>query len=181
MNESSADLRRIALVPIISTPGTDMGLGELGRMLEPRLGVSCFVDLPLRLDPEWFDADRDQFGSNQIIDALVERFNVACYDPGEVWMLGVTDADLHADGRNFVFGEATLGGCCALISRARLTDRPDRLVTEAIHELGHVAGLGHCDSPGCVMQPSPDVASIDDKSAEPCDRCALALLPDSIG
>lgn len=76
--------------------------------------------------------------------------------------LGIADADLYAPGLNFVFGLADIEGRRAVISLQRL--RPEfygsppgdalflqRAVKEAVHELGHTYGLGHCRDPRCVM------------------------------
>ena len=76
--------------------------------------------------------------------------------------LGITSADLYAPGLNFVFGLADIEGRRALISLHRLRPEscgspPDdtvflkRAVKEAVHELGHTYGLGHCRDPRCVM------------------------------
>jgi archaemetzincin len=82
----------------------------------------------------------------------------------------------------FVFGEARLNGQCAVVSSYRLDNKfyglPDdpallqeRLLKEAIHELGHTYGLFHCQNPECVMKSSTYVEEIDFKSSRFCDKC----------
>ena len=98
--------------------------------------------------------------------------------PGDVWYLAVTNAELTAPGRTFVFGEATLGGRWAVVSSAHL-DSPgtpaeiasERLLKEAVHELGHLAGLSHCATGNCVMVPSSDSSHVDEKPLAFCASC----------
>lgn len=175
MTLSSRGRWRVVLVPVTNGAEGDLPIVALATELDRRLGVTCTLGAPLRLEPYWCDPDRGQFASNRIVDALVQRFEMERYDMDDTWMLGITAADIFAEDRTFVFGEATLGGCCALVSTARLEDRLDRLTIEAIHELGHVGGLDHCNSPECVMTPSPDIAGIDAKSPELCEHCAEEL------
>lgn len=69
-------------------------------------------------------------------------------------VLGVIDKDLYIEGLNFIFGLAYSN--LSIISLYRLISKDRelfyaRVVKEAIHELGHVAGLGHCLDKSCVM------------------------------
>ena len=97
-------------------------------------------------------------------------------------MPAVTHRDLFAGGLNFVFGIASPGGAC-LISTARLVAGADdalfraRLLKEAVHELGHTLGLGHCADSGCVMHFSNNLADTDCKGDAYCSRCAAAIAP----
>jgi archaemetzincin len=47
----------------------------------------------------------------------------------------------------------------------------DRLLKEAIHELGHTFGLRHCRDWQCVMSSSHGVERLDVKSAQFCPAC----------
>jgi archaemetzincin len=95
-------------------------------------------------------------------------------------VLGVTSLDLFAPGLNFVFGRALLGGRGCVISIARL-QHPDsqivaeRIVKEAIHELGHTLGLDHCKNTRCVMFFSNSIADTDGKGDRFCGRCGADL------
>ncbi|MCS7144992.1 MAG: archaemetzincin family Zn-dependent metalloprotease [Archaeoglobaceae archaeon] len=91
--------------------------------------------------------------------------------------LAITSEDLYAKGLNFVFGEAELGGLKAIVSYYRLkfgVNREElkiRLLKESVHELGHVFGLEHCKTNGCVMNFSNNVFEVDKKSSSFCERC----------
>ncbi len=95
--------------------------------------------------------------------------------------LAVTSEDLYAKGLNFVFGEAELGGLRAVVSYHRLkfgAEREklkERLLKEAVHELGHVFGLSHCKNQGCVMNFSNSVYEVDLKSHRFCRNCVSKL------
>ena len=124
-----------------------------------------------------FDPHRNQFNSSLILRQLITA------PPTDAErILGVLDVDLFIPILTFVFGEAQLKGIGAVVSVHRLQNRfyglpedrettSDRLVKEAVHELGHTFGLIHCTEPGCVMNSSTYVENIDQKSAEFCPLC----------
>ena len=99
-------------------------------------------------------------------------------------VLGVVDEDLFAANLNFVFGLAH--GQKAIISLARLRQEfyglpPDHDLfrdgakKEAVHELGHVFGLPHCDDGECVMHFSNSIVDTDFKGSRYCRRCQKML------
>ena len=71
-----------------------------------------------------------------------------------------------------------------MISLARICDPTlvddtdlirSRALREALHELGHLAGLGHCAKAGCVMGSSRLPEEVDRKGAGYCDGCHTRL------
>ncbi|NKE72819.1 hypothetical protein MNODULE_18880 [Nitrospiraceae bacterium HYJII51-Mn-bac16s-1-B09] len=99
-------------------------------------------------------------------------------------VLGVVALDLYAADLNFVFGEADSREGVAVVSVARLKPEfyglpPDdallhlRLLKEAVHELGHTYGLGHCPDLTCVMHFSNELKETDQKGESFCPECAL--------
>lgn len=139
------------------------------------------VDQKLPLQHEAFNEKRKQYCSNII---LREVQGFAVKNPDVNCVLGIMDADIFVRKLNFVFGEAVCPGKAALISLWRL--RPkfygaasnwdlllERAVKEAMHEVGHTLGLGHCSRTLCVMHFSNSISDTDIKQSAFCDRCFL--------
>jgi predicted Zn-dependent protease len=170
-------LEIIALGGVRDTPGL---LDWLASEIETRFGFREIVRDSLADDPLWSEQG-DQLSSNRIIDSLIGRSERQGVYPSEQWTLAITDADLTAPGRDYVFGEATLDGGWALVSTARLGDTAAdvgqeailrrRLLREVTHELGHLAGLRHCQNRPCVMHPAVTPADADLNGAEFCRAC----------
>ncbi len=175
------ELEILAIEPL--SPERDL-LTWLAGELRTRFGFEHVQIRPLPLRAEWGEPDGERLSSNRLVDALVDRADEAGISHAERWTLAVTDRDLSAPGRDYVFGEATLGGGWAVLSTARLApaDAPPgerdrhrrRILVEAIHELGHLAGLPHCDSDDCAMNPSVTAEDTDHKHLELCTRCRPA-------
>lgn len=163
------------LVVGVGQPGRDM-LVRLTADLHATLGRPATV-AGWTLDPVIaHDPLRNQYNSSQILASLVE------HEDAHTRILGVTTVDLFAPVLTYVFGEAQLGGPTAIVSTHRL--RPElyglpkdhgalrrRLLVEAVHELGHTAGLRHCPNPNCAMHGSSYVEEIDLKGPGMCERC----------
>ena len=121
---------------------------------------------------EAYDPRRQQWSSSRTLAWL------ARVGP-EGRVLGVTDVDLFIPILTFVFGEAQVGGRAAVVSTARLAEPglPDprivleRLSKESVHEMGHVFGLLHCETPGCVMGRSASIRDVDGKRGDLCPAC----------
>jgi len=160
-------------------------VGEIGSSLlealrwdlKAEFRARCEV-LPWRLDPEFaFDSQRGQYHSTEILRRMEKSI------PAESWrILGVTTNDLFMPILTFVFGEAQLNNSCAVVSSHRLRQEfyglppspellRERLLKEAVHELGHTFGLTHCRDYECVMAASHAVERIDLKSSHFCAAC----------
>jgi len=130
------------------------------------------------IDPAFaFDVYRNQYNSTSIISAFLQRF------PGlDGKLLGVTSVDFFVPVLTYVFGEAQLDGPVAVVSSHRLDNTlyglsanpgliTERLLKEAVHELGHTFGLIHCHDYRCVMHTSTTAEDIDVKSERFCSSC----------
>jgi archaemetzincin len=172
------------LLQLLRIGNVDDGLlKDLHPVVEEILGVPCNV-VPIRLDPEFaFHEERQQYHSSEILQRM-QSFLTA-----DSWrMLGIGAVDLYIPILTFVFGEAQMGGPCAVLSTHRLRQEfyglpPDpelfrqRLIKEAVHEVGHTLNLTHCDDYRCVMASSHAVEWIDLKDSALCGTCRTAAMP----
>lgn len=163
----------IALAPVGEAPMAEVE--ALVPVLAEAFGSEVVVAPVVSLAPAAHDARRRQYRSSLILDALARARR-----PAWERLLGVADVDLFVPKLNFVFGEADLRRGVALFSLARLrAEPPDRFrrraATEAIHELGHTWGLGHCRDSGCVMWFSNTLAESDRKGTSFCAAHAAQL------
>jgi archaemetzincin len=175
-------MRIISLMPV---GHVDRALLEpLAEGLTRCLRVACSIQ-PDGLEAEFaFNPQRRQYHSTEILKKIVQKPFT------DAWkVLGVTEVDLYIPVLTFVFGEAQLAHGGAVVSAHRLHQQfygmpPDpellheRLLKEALHELGHTYGLRHCPDYNCVMSSSNGVERIDLKSAGFCPNCAQLVPTD---
>jgi archaemetzincin len=178
-------MKLLHLLPIGNVD--DLLLADLSVELGEILDATCQV-LPARLDPEFaFHGERQQYHSSEILR------NMQSYLAADSWrVLGVAEVDLYIPILTFVFGEAQMGGPCALLSTHRLRqefyglpqDRElfrRRVIKEAVHEVGHTLNLTHCEDYRCAMASSHAVEWIDLKESALCGNCrGVVLRPASV-
>lgn len=101
-------------------------------------------------------------------------------------LLAIADVDLYIPILKYVFGEAQIGGPCAVVSACRLRQEfyglerdddllHDRLLKECVHELGHTVELRHCQDYRCAMASSHAVEWIDLRERTLCKSCRSHL------
>lgn len=156
-------------------------LADLSAGLAAEFRVRCEI-LPVALDPEFaFHVERQQYHSTELF-----RRMRSFAGPGTWRLLGVTRMDLYIPILTFVFGEAQVGDTCAIVSFHRLHQEfyglpadpcllGERLLKEAVHELGHTLELSHCDDYRCAMAPSHAVEWIDLKGVAFCVDCRARI------
>lgn len=126
-----------------------------------------------------YDESRKQYHSTPILKKLSDNAPENCFK-----IIGITRFDLFIPILTHVYGEAQLGGKACIISTYRLHDSPgiesyskihERIVKEAIHELGHTFNLRHCGSASCIMHYCRGIHDVDMKSDQLCRYCAIML------
>jgi archaemetzincin len=125
-----------------------------------------------------FDDKRLQYDAGTILMNLEK----GCLDNYEK-VIGILDVDLFVPIFSYVFGEAKQGGEYALVSLFRLKRNPDgsvppstlfyeRAAKVAIHELGHLYNLFHCEDKHCLMHFSGGLEDLDEMPLYFCRYCA---------
>jgi archaemetzincin len=144
----------------------------------------CEIDA-VPLGSTGWNAGRRQHHTRALLKMARERADKL--SDWHVKVLLITDADIYDSDTAFVAGQAEVNGRAAVMSISRLGAADEarflrRVLKEAVHELGHTLGLGHCRENDCVMYSSRTLADSDIKDHELCKRCRTkagrALAPD---
>jgi len=138
--------------------------------------------LPPLKQPEYaLDERRLQYNAAIIIETF-ESMQFSDNDK----VIAVLNHDLFIPIFTHVFGEARQGGKCGLVSLFRLMKNPDgstppksiiheRAAKVAIHELGHLLDLLHCEHKKCLMHFSGGIDEVDEMSFDLCEYCSIYL------
>ena len=163
----------IVLIPIGEVE--EAALEALRRPLEEVFGQRTRIGNRQQLPRESWNQHRGQYLATMLLTLIP-------FPRTGDRALGIVDVDIFAPGLNFVFGEADVAGKRALISLQRLRQEfyglpqneslfRERALKEAVHELGHTYGLGHCPDPSCVMHFSNSLPDTDLKGWNLCPIC----------
>ena len=101
-------------------------------------------------------------------------------------VIAVLNVDLSVPIFTYVFGEARQNGRYALVSLFRLAKNNDgtgtstdlllrRTVKVALHELGHLFNIFHCDDTNCLMHFSGDLEDLDNIPLGFCNYCSTCF------
>lgn len=142
--------------------------------------VHLALDKRISISDDTYDYKASQYVAMYVLTDLIKKVSV----PGNAKILGVANVDLYVPESDlpFVFGQAHVGksGKAAIISMLRMDPfsykggKPDdtllaqRMVKEAVHELGHVFKLRNCSEPECVMYLPRNLKELDKKSDSFC-------------
>ncbi|MEM3980606.1 MAG: archaemetzincin family Zn-dependent metalloprotease [Ignisphaera sp.] len=134
--------------------------------------VEDLVDIPDHL----YDLRRRQYYAEGIVYLASVFSKPGCY------VVLLTSVDAYVPNLNFVFGLAIPAVRSAAVFTYRLQMQTDpnnyvqRVRKEVVHELGHLMGLNHCLTPGCVMKFSNSVFEVDKKKHLFCSKCMRKLM-----
>ncbi len=125
-----------------------------------------------------YDISKKQYNAELILE------NLGYYRTNNDIILGILDVDVSSDPHIFLFGKADIQKKVAIISLYRLISKFDnepykvieRATKEAVHEIGHIFNLDHCQNKQCVMVSSETVLNIDRKSMLFCPNCIQKLV-----
>jgi len=126
------------------------------------------------------DHNRQQYHSTLILEQLAARMPNHC-----IRILAIAQVDLFIPILTHVYGEAQLGGVAGIVSTFRLNESGsamnispkfiERIVKEAVHELGHTFNLRHCPEHTCIMHYCRNEEDVDRKSNELCRYCKVMV------
>ena len=166
------------LVHLLPVGTIDASLLEnLRASLSKNIRVECAIH-PARLDPApSYHPERQQFHSSELLQRMHTLIR-----PNDWRLLAIADVDLYIPILKYVFGEAQIGGPCAIVSTFRLRQEfygldaddgllRERLLKESVHELGHTLELRHCEDYRCAMASSHAVEWIDLRESSLCEVC----------
>ena len=127
-----------------------------------------------------YSPERHQYNSTLILNKLSETV------PADyLKVIAVCKKDLFIPILTYVFGEAQLNGRSCIVSLYRLKDTKavlnpegvfaERVIKEAVHELGHTFSIRHCSDNSCVMHYCRSLNDVDNKKISMCRYCSVML------
>lgn len=162
-----------------------VSLGETPELVQKVMAahISSYYNLPTRILgprrlPDYaFDKQRLQYNAGTLLQNIETRPSGGCFK-----IVGILNVDIFVPIFNHVYGEARQGGRHAIVSLHRLghnlngssvaqNSLYDRAAKVALHELGHLFNLQHCDDQKCLMHFSGALKDLDSLSFNLCRYC----------
>jgi len=169
----------VGVIPLGDIP--EITLPVIADHINGCFGLTPHILSSFEIPEDAFDERRLQYNAAIIIEAF-ESIDFGNYEK----MIAVLDQDLFVPIFTHVFGEARQGGKCGLVSLYRLAKNPDgsippesiiheRAAKVALHELGHLLDLLHCEHKKCIMHFSGGIHEVDDMLMNLCEYCSIYL------
>jgi len=165
------------ILPLGNIPETFVQIATL--TIDATYGVACECLEEIALPDDCFLEERTAYETDRLSNYVRDRI------PKETRVVFLTDAFLyHAANGLLAEGVSDLGlptkGTVSIISsmfpilrfisHGNIDLFNKEICITLIHEIGHALGVGHCDSPECVMRPGGKLFE-PDKTAEYCPKC----------
>jgi archaemetzincin len=171
--------KSVGVVPLGEVP--EITLQVISNHISGCFRLTARILPSSELPEDALDGRRLQYNAAIIIEAF-ESMDFGNHDK----VIGVLNKDLFIPIFTHVFGEARQGGKCGLVSLYRLAKNPDgstppksiiheRAAKVALHELGHLLDLLHCEHKECLMHFSGGIDEVDEMSLDLCEYCSIYL------
>lgn len=175
------DLERIEVLEVAAPPR------ELVEAVTAALSRRVSVPCSIRTAPKGFEIPHIPGRNQADADRLLTSVEAMDMPEGHL-LVALTAEDIGHPIFTHFFGRARHHGTAAVVSVARLDptfyglkeDREQtvlRTVLEIVHEMGHLAGLEHCEDWACIMRFASTVEAIDNRGRTFCASCAEDLPP----
>ena len=170
---------RIAVVPLGEVP--TLAVEVIAANITAYYNLPADI-LPSRPLPESaFDEGRLKYNAGKLINILDDSE----FD-GYSKIIGIISRDMFIPIFNYVYGQAVQGGSRSLVSIFRLNKNADgstpstalvfeRAAKLALHELGHLFDLFHCNETKCIMHFSGVIEDLNKIPFYLCRDCARRL------
>jgi archaemetzincin len=155
-------------------------LPQLLRDLEEPLLTQLSLQISISKNPQSnpvfaFNKDRNQYYCNAVMRRLIPLL-----EPGQAFVMAITDVDIFVPDGPFIIGEADRESRTAVLSTFRLQgpggQLKRRLMVEALHQGGHLLGLSYCEDARCLMFLAQNAAEVDRKTGSLCNVCRNELV-----
>jgi len=169
----------IGVIPIEVVPAT--ALKVIAAHISGYFNLPAQILSSPKLSEDAFDQTRLQYDAGILLRSLESMEFNPCKK-----VIGVLRSDLYIPIFEYVFGEARQGEQFAVISLFRLRKNPDgsspsesliheRAAKVALHELGHLYNLFHCEDKNCLMHFSGGLEDLDATPLYLCRYCSSYL------
>jgi len=169
----TAERKVIYIWPAPTRPAREPDrIERLAELLHAFFGREVRVLPPAPLPRKAYDPKRRRFSIRRCIPRLVARL-----PDDAVFLLAITDRDMHLPGTRYTFGWGSLKLRVGICSTWRVdhgkTDELARLrfFGLALHESAHMLSIPHCTKRKCLMNGAMDLRESDKRPLLLCWEC----------